>query len=369
MSNIRRTLLKSDSITAPSLTDVVREYLLPVIEAEGIGCLTLAQSSASAMLPAKGVEVLPRKRRGRAISMRESKQVVAQWPDDHQVALSLPYGCFVFAGEADFCIGDAVVRCPQNRGVLIPPGTPISDGSRPHWERAHLERAYSDVLWMKFHPFGLECHTCHTRGRTHYGGGFGERNFIADRQFFTLAEMLLDELLYRRSGFEVLGQAYLLGLVTLLQRHLEEHGALPQQAFSYTSEEGAGIASSEPELTVWRAKQYIQNNLGKSFTLQEVAHATYASRSKLAALFREQTGQTLWEYVTALRMQEAKVMLAETEITIENIGRLMGFPNSSHFATRFSRYAGVSPSAYRAQNRRRDTRGSGRRSPRNSPRN
>src|SRR5690606_10964096 len=120
-----------NSIAAPLLIDVVRERLLPVIEAEGTSCLTLADSSASAMRPAAGVKVLPRKRRGRAVPVRRSNQVVAQWPGDHQIALSLPYGCFVFAGEADFCIGDAVVRCPQNRGILIPPGTPISDGSRP----------------------------------------------------------------------------------------------------------------------------------------------------------------------------------------------------------------------------------------------
>jgi AraC-like DNA-binding protein len=301
-----------------------------------------------------------RKRRGRTAPVRGSKkQLLGRWPDDHQIALTLPYCCFVFAGEADFSIGDAIVRCPENRGLLIPPGTPLSDGTRPHWEGASLDEASSDVLWLKFHPFGVECHSCHTRGHAHYGGGFGERNLVSDRQFFALAELLLDELRYRRAGFESLGRAYLLGLAMLLQRHLDEQGALPRQTFSPSTDTPTAAAAFEPEATLRRVKQYIQNNLGQPLTLQEVAHAAYISRSKLAALFREQTGQTIWEYVTALRMQEAKAMLAETEISVENIARLIGFPNASHFATRFSRSAGMSPSAFRAQKRSQGGSGSG----------
>jgi AraC-like DNA-binding protein len=347
--------MSKDFITAPRLIDVISNYLIPVIEDEGLFCITLAQAAWRAFVAAEGVEIVPRKRRGRAESVRGSQTVIRRWRDDHQIALSLPYFCFVFAGEADFYIGDAILRCPQNRGVLIPPGTPLSDGSQPHWERDQLENAHSDILWIKFHPFGMECHTCHTRGSTHYGGGFGERSMISNRQFFVLVEMLMEELLYRRPSYEVLSRAYLLSLFTLLKRHLEEEDALPRQAHSHFFDKTSETPALGPEVTLRRITQYIQNNLGNSFTLQDIARAAYISRSTLAALFREHTGQTVWEYVTEQRMAEAKAMLTQTDISIENIARLIGFPNPSHFATRFARYTGVPPREFRLQTRRGNT--------------
>jgi hypothetical protein len=157
------------------------------------------------------------------------EQVLTRWPEDHLISLRLPYCCFVFSGEADFRIGDAVLQCPQGHGILIPPGTPLSDGASPHWERDGIQNAESDILWMKFYPFGVECHTCHTRGQEHYGGGFGERSVVSDRQFFVLCELLADEMNYRREGFETLSSAYLLAILALLLRHLEQDEDLPHR--------------------------------------------------------------------------------------------------------------------------------------------
>lgn len=342
-----------DFITAPFLDDVFGNRLLSTLEAEGVGCVALAQPSSFSMVPASGVQVISRTRRGRKVSMRGNKgQVVARWPAEHQIALSLPYACFVFDGEADFSIGDAIVRCSSNRLILIAPGTPISDGSQPHWEREGIENAHSDILWMKFHPFGVECHTCHTRGAAHYGGGYGERNFITDRRLFGLVEMLLEELQYQRSDYEKLSNACLVALAALLKRHVEQEETLPRMAFFHAAPQSSNSAAPEPEHTIRRIKEYIHNNLGNSFTLQDIARATYISRSRLAMLFHQRTGQTVWEYVTALRFREAKAMLTETEMPIENIARLIGFPNPSHFSTRFSRAEGLSPSHFRLQSRR-----------------
>ena len=57
----------------------------------------------------------------------------------------------------------------------------------------------------------------------------------------------------------------------------------------------------------------------------------------------------MWDYVTFRRIEEAKSLLNETEMTIENVGRLIGFPNLSHFCTRFVKVTGQAPGQFRRQ--------------------
>ena len=54
-------------------------------------------------------------------------------------------------------------------------------------------------------------------------------------------------------------------------------------------------------------------------------------------------------------IEEAQAMLAETDVSIENVGRLIGFPNPSHFATRFTAVAGMPPSEFREWKRKNKT--------------
>lgn len=344
---------KAAILVPPSLQEVLGENILPGIKEKGVEGFLLAQPTLADMHLPPNMSGVPRKRRGRGNAVRGGKQqVLTRWPEDHLISLRLPYCCFVFSGEADFRIGDAVLQCPQGHGILIPPGTPLSDGASPHWERDGIQNAESDILWMKFYPFGVECHTCHTRGQEHYGGGFGERSVVSDRQFFVLCELLVDEMSYRREGFETLSSAYLLAILALLQRHLEKDQALPRQELPQDLAAREELAAARPETTLRRAQNYIENNLGKPLTLQEIARASYISRAKLAVLFRDHLNQTVWDYVTARRIEEAKGLLSETDMSIENAGRLIGFPNLSHFCTRFAKVVGQPPGEFRLQNRK-----------------
>jgi AraC-like DNA-binding protein len=337
----------------PSLREVLAEMILPSVEANGIEGFLLAQPKMADMYLPANMRALPRKRRGRGHAVRGGKQqVLTRWPADNLISLRLPYCCFVFSGQADFRIGDAILQCTQGHGILIPPGTPLSDGASPHWEREEIQNAESDILWIKFYPFGVECHTCHTRGQQHYGGGFGERSVVSDRQFFVLCELLADEMSYRRDGFQTLSGAYLSAILALLKRHLDKDEALPRQELVQDLAAREELAAARPETTLRRAQSYIENNLGKPLSLQEIARASYISRAKLAVLFREQTSQTVWEYVTERRIEEAKSLLRDTDMAIENVGRLIGFSNLSHFCTRFMKVVGQPPGEFRLQNRK-----------------
>ena len=342
---------------ASALMEILTESLLPAIENYGVSRVILVtQPLKKANLPST-VAVWPRRIPNRPVKARgrNATGIVARWPGDHQIAMSVLYTGFVYRGEAHMPVRDAVIQCPENHFIFFPPDTPMPDGTRPHRERDEPAAQNSDIFWIKFWPYGVECHLCHTRGEQHLGGGFGERAFIASREISLLSAMLMDELTERRSGHEVLSRHYLLSLLCIMRRHLEEDEVLPHSppasALQLLTDDFLTAPDGSPTAVVHRAQEYIAENLGNPLSIQSIARATFTSRANLAKCFRSQTGQTAWEYIIKRRIEESKLMLTQSDIAIEHIGRIVGFPNASHFATRFSRTVGISPGAFRQKER------------------
>lgn len=63
--------------------------------------------------------------------------------------------------------------------------------------------------------------------------------------------------------------------------------------------------------------------------------------------FRKATGQTPFEYIQTLRIEEAKQMLETTDTSIEDIAAEVGYTEPSSFRNAFRRYVGMPPSTYR----------------------
>ncbi|MFE0131936.1 helix-turn-helix domain-containing protein [Streptomyces sp. NPDC059037] len=73
---------------------------------------------------------------------------------------------------------------------------------------------------------------------------------------------------------------------------------------------------------------------------------------KLRDIVRQQTGHGPKEYVQRLRISRAKELLAETDLTVVAVSRRTGFNDPGYFTRQFTRRTGVTPSAFRAQQRR-----------------
>jgi AraC-like DNA-binding protein len=342
----KTTRERAPQIPYLSIKNVVNDYLLPSAQRCGVQQLLLAKGPVSKSPMPGGIRLLhKRPRRGRR-ERSNTSVVLARWPESKQIALQFPYLCFVFGGEADIGIDDAVISCPADHAILIPHGTPLTDGSIAHWERLQIESASSDIFWMLLRPIGVECHLCHTRGDRHFGGGYGERVLISNRRLFQLSEMLIDEMAQKLPGYEEVAAAHWRALLMLMQRHLESGKAMPHQAPAHGGSELAQTYG-EPASTIERAQRYIEDNLGKPLTLEEIAHAAFVSRAQLAQLFRQKTGTTVWQYITERRFEEAKTLLLESDISVFNIARLIGFPHASYFCTRFAQLHGCSPNEFR----------------------
>ena len=99
---------------------------------------------------------------------------------------------------------------------------------------------------------------------------------------------------------------------------------------------------------VRRAAGYIREHLTEELTLEDIARAAGLSPNYFSTLFRQVNGQTLWDYVTARRIERAMRLLEmDRGQTILDIATQCGFNNTANFNKMFKKHTGRTPSEYR----------------------
>lgn len=105
-----------------------------------------------------------------------------------------------------------------------------------------------------------------------------------------------------------------------------------------------GIHGSE---RVRAVRDYVLDHISRPITTEELAQALGTNRTYLCTMFREETGVTVQDYVTGLKMDEAKRLLDTTAKTAAQIGSYLGYSSQSHFQRVFKKVTGVTPGEYR----------------------
>ncbi len=82
--------------------------------------------------------------------------------------------------------------------------------------------------------------------------------------------------------------------------------------------------------------------------LRAVARAVRMSYFHFSRAFKQSMGMTATNYIAERRIERAKKMLEETELSISEIALRAGFSSQSHFTTAFRRLAGATPKVFRA---------------------
>ncbi|GEN36312.1 AraC family transcriptional regulator [Aneurinibacillus danicus] len=94
--------------------------------------------------------------------------------------------------------------------------------------------------------------------------------------------------------------------------------------------------------------EYIGKHYTENLSVGQVAAQINLSVPYFSRLFKKETGRSFVYYVTFVRIQRAVWLLRHTNLTIEQIAEELGFNTPNYFSCTFKKYAGLSPSEYRA---------------------
>lgn len=95
------------------------------------------------------------------------------------------------------------------------------------------------------------------------------------------------------------------------------------------------------------AQRYIEKHYMDDITLEEIAKEVGWTATYLSSSFKKNTGKSVVDYLTYIRVQHAKELLLDTERSIGEVADIVGFHDAKYFATRFKKITGVSPNEYR----------------------
>ncbi|MEE2055221.1 helix-turn-helix transcriptional regulator [Nocardiopsis tropica] len=95
------------------------------------------------------------------------------------------------------------------------------------------------------------------------------------------------------------------------------------------------------------AVAFMRDRLAEPLTLADVADEVRLSAFHLVRVFRRATGETPHRYLTRLRIEKARRLLRDTDLTVARIAPLCGFSEAGALSTAFLRHTGVRPSVYR----------------------
>jgi len=93
--------------------------------------------------------------------------------------------------------------------------------------------------------------------------------------------------------------------------------------------------------------KYINFNIEKRLTLQELAQIACVSPTYFSTIFKRYNGAHLFEYITQKRVNYAVQMIKTTDKSLTEIAMLCGFNSSTSFNKAFQRITGCSPSSFR----------------------
>jgi len=106
-------------------------------------------------------------------------------------------------------------------------------------------------------------------------------------------------------------------------------------------------ASTDP---VQAAIHFMEENIEKRLSLQEILNYVGYSSSHFTTLFRQRTGMPPLSYFNHLKVQQACVLLRETDMRINQICYKLGIEDCYYFSRMFAKETGISPQKYRQEN-------------------
>lgn len=228
---------------------------------------------------------------------------------------------FTLSGEGVYRIGDEATSCRPGDVAILTPGTPHDYATAPGsvwefvWTHFLPYPHWSRWLQLPKTPGGLiYLHIADAKVRSRIEGAFQrifQDSVTPGAYFDDLALNALEEV-----------------LILVAQANVK-----------------SAKAGSDPRIQ--SVLHLLSQHMAEPHRIDELAAKVNLSPSRLAHLFKEQTGDSIIETLNKLRLRQAARLLAFTSRQIAEIAEDVGYRSAFYFTKQFTAFYGMSPSAYR----------------------
>ena len=134
---------------------------------------------------------------------------------------------------------------------------------------------------------------------------------------------------------------------------LHEAKEILVQRISQICDEVIRSKGKKGDILAGQLKQYIEEHFDDpNLNNREIAEYFHMNISYLSTFFKENTGMSPLAYVHKVRLENAKELLLNTELTLEEISAKVGCNNSVTLNRLFKKYEGITPAVYKKKNRK-----------------
>ena len=116
---------------------------------------------------------------------------------------------------------------------------------------------------------------------------------------------------------------------------------------NFCREEGSPFLKALHDKSISKALQHLHEEPARHWTIEELAQSVGSSRAAFARRFKSLVGETVFQYLTSLRMQRAKQLLRDTALPVYEVAQRAGYESDLAFTKAFKKNTGQTPRQYR----------------------
>ena len=109
------------------------------------------------------------------------------------------------------------------------------------------------------------------------------------------------------------------------------------------------VIVSRKRMELVAVKEYLDEHYTEKIMLEELAEKFFINKFYLSKIFKETYGTTVNNYLISKRITRAKQLLRFTDMTVDEIGVVVGMADANYFSRMFRKVEGISPREYRKQ--------------------
>ncbi|BDG30483.1 AraC family transcriptional regulator [Parageobacillus thermoglucosidasius] len=112
------------------------------------------------------------------------------------------------------------------------------------------------------------------------------------------------------------------------------------------------LQAKESRTSLELAKEYMERYFNENLTIEQLARIANISPKYFVDLFKKTYGISAIDYLTELRINKAKQLMAQSDAKLRDIAHQVGYNDEFYFSRKFKKKVGVTPTVYMKSRRR-----------------